>query len=77
MIRDPENGAAIEVEIWDLPETQWAAFIAGIPSPLGIGNVELADGTTVKGFSCETWALEGAQEVTSLGGWRSYIAQKD
>lgn len=76
MIRDAENGAAIEVEVWDLPKSQWAAFIEQIPSPLGIGNLELEDGSMVKGFSCEVWATEGAEEVTKYASWRSYLARR-
>ncbi len=74
MIRDNPNGAAIELEIWDLPKSQWAAFVAQIPAPLGIANIELADSTTVKGFSCETYATAEATEVTQHGNWRNYIA---
>jgi allophanate hydrolase len=44
-----------------------------IPSPLGIGNVELVDGRWVNGFICEGYGLEGARDVTGFGGWRSYI----
>lgn len=76
MIRNDKNGAAIEVEIWDLPKTQWATFIAGIPSPLGIGNIELEDGSIVKGFSCEAWATQDAEDVTEFGGWRAYLNSK-
>ena len=76
MIRDQANGAAIDAEIWNLPKAQWARFIDQIPSPLGIATVELEDGTTVKGFSCEAWALEGAEEVTSHGSWRAYLQTK-
>ncbi|MDQ8180571.1 allophanate hydrolase [Pelagicoccus sp. SDUM812005] len=73
MIRDPENGTSIELEIWQLPKTQWAAFIEQIPAPLGIGNIELADGSYVKGFTCESWATADAAEASSHGGWRAYL----
>ncbi|MBC2608187.1 allophanate hydrolase [Pelagicoccus albus] len=73
MIRDETNGGKIELEIWDLPKTQWAEFIAQIPSPLGIGNIELIDGQYVKGFLCESWATAGAKELTALGSWRVYL----
>ncbi len=73
MIRDEAAGAAIELEVWDLPKTQWAKFIEQIPSPLGIGNIELEDGSFVKGFSCEAWATANAPEATGLGGWRAYL----
>jgi allophanate hydrolase len=42
-----------------------------------IGSVNLLDGSTVKGFLCEPAALEGAADITHLGGWRSYLARKE
>jgi allophanate hydrolase len=45
-----------------------------IPSPLGIGTLQLADGSSVQGFICEPHALVGAQDITHFGGWRAYIA---
>jgi len=35
--------------------------------------VELADGRWVNGFICEGHALEGANDITSHGGWRAYL----
>ena len=49
-------------------------FVAGIPSPLLIGNVKLASGEWVKGFLCEEIALGSALEITNFGGWRTYLA---
>ena len=48
--------------------------MAQVPEPLGIGNVKVADGRSVKGFICEPLALEGATDITHFGGWRNYIA---
>lgn len=76
MIRDDSNGAAIEVEVWDLPVSQWGAFVDNTPSPLAIGTVELDDGASAKGFTCEYWATEGAEEITQLGSWRSYLENR-
>lgn len=73
MTRDSAKGAEIEVEIWDLPTTQWARFISQIQSPLGIGSIELHDGSFIKGFVCETWATISATEVTGLGSWRTHL----
>jgi len=73
MIRS-ENGASIEVEIWELAAAEFGMFVAGIPSPLLIGNVKLASGEWVKGFLCEDIALGGAREITNFGGWRTYLA---
>jgi allophanate hydrolase len=36
--------------------------------------VQLDTGEWVKGFICEPAALAGATEITSLGGWRNYLA---
>jgi allophanate hydrolase len=72
LIRDPEGGAAIEVEVWHLPLEQVGGFLAGIPAPLGLGSVELADGSWEKGFICEGYATAGAEDITHLGGWRAY-----
>jgi len=75
MIRDPGQGVALPVEIWRVPADQFGSFVAGIPAPLGIGQVELEDGRWVAGFICEPVGLEGAREITDLGGWRNYVAQ--
>ncbi len=69
------RGAAIELEVWALPQERFGDFIAGIPAPLGIGTVELEDGTTVKGFLCEAAGLAGAADITEFGGWRAYLAR--
>ncbi|MGE5153396.1 MAG: allophanate hydrolase [Bdellovibrio bacteriovorus] len=75
LIRQPEVGAEIEVEVWSLPVDQVGGFLAGIPAPLGLGSVELADGTWEKGFICEGFAVQGALDITRLGGWRAYANQ--
>ena len=74
LIRQAQGGASIEVEVWELPARQFGSFVAGIPAPLGIGTVELADGTLEKGFICEGFAVERARDITDLGGWRAYLA---
>ncbi|MCW5621900.1 MAG: allophanate hydrolase, partial [Burkholderiales bacterium] len=69
-----EGGASIEVEVWELPAAEFGSFVAGIPAPLGIGTLELEDGSTVQGFVCEAYAAQGAQDITQLGGWRGYLS---
>jgi allophanate hydrolase len=73
MIR-AENGASMEVEIWELAAAEFGTLVAAIPSPLVIGNVKLASGKWVKGFLCEEIALRDAREITNFGGWRAYLA---
>lgn len=71
-VADAEGGA-IEVEVWTLDAQGFGRFVAGIPAPLGIGTVRLADGTSPKGFLVEPQGLVGAKDITSLGGWRRYM----
>ena len=71
--RVASGGAAIAVEVWDVPVAQVGSFLALIPAPLGLGKVELADGSWVTGFICEGFALDAAQDVTQFGGWKAYM----
>ena len=68
------TGAAIDLEVWALPPVGFADFVASLPQPMAVGTVDLADGTSVAGFLCEPAGLEGARDITSYGGWRSYLA---
>jgi allophanate hydrolase len=70
------QGAAIEVEVYELPVTAFGSFVVEVPAPLAIGTVTLEDGSSVKGFVAEPRAIEGAQDITALGGWRAYMVQK-
>jgi len=67
-----DEGAAITVEVWDMPIANFGRFVAGVPTPLGIGSVQLQDGRSVKGFICEGHALTQARDITTFGGWRAY-----
>ena len=69
-------GARIALELWDMPIAHFGWFVAEIPAPLGIGTLELDNGSLVKGFICEPFALAGAQDISSFGGWRGYIASR-
>ena len=74
MQRVAEGGAAIELEVWDMPLAELGSFLALIPAPLGLGSVQLADGRVVHGFLCESHALAGARDISAFGGWRAYLA---
>jgi len=69
-----EGGASIEVEVYELDVEAFGGFVVEVPAPLAIGTVTLDDGSEVKGFVAEPRALNGAQDITALGGWRAYIA---
>ncbi len=68
------GGAAIAVELWDMPAGNFGSFMADVPAPLSIGTLQLEDGRLVKGFICEAAGLVDAQDVTAFGGWRAYLA---
>ena len=51
-------------------------FVAGIPAPLGIGTLLLADGTRPKGFLCEAEASAPRGISPPIGGWRAFMAAK-
>jgi allophanate hydrolase len=74
LLRVREGGAAIEVEVWRMPERLFGAFVAEIPPPLCIGSLELADGRQVKSFLAESAALADARDISEFGGWRAFLA---
>jgi allophanate hydrolase len=73
MIKRQTGGAAIRLEVWEMPLAAFGAFAASIPAPLGIGKVELADGMEVPGFVCEAYASEQSEDITAYGGWRQAV----
>jgi allophanate hydrolase len=70
------DGAAIELEVWELPRATFGDFFAGVAAPLCLGTVELEDGTRVAGFLCEGHAVNGADDISRFGGWRGYLARR-
>ena len=76
LIRVELDGAAIACEVWEMPASQFGSFVAGIPAPLGIGKLELADGSVVNGFICEGLGVATARDITEYGGWRAWLAQR-
>jgi allophanate hydrolase len=77
LIQVEEGGASIACEVWEMPAANFGSFVAGIPAPLGIGTLELADGSSVNGFICEGLGVADAQDITEYGGWRTWLAERD
>lgn len=73
LVRVPDGGSALELEVWRLPATEAGSFLAGIPSPLGLGRIQLDDGTDVCGFLCEQIAIRDKPDITEHGGWRTWL----
>lgn len=76
MLRVAEGGQAIQVEVWELPSRELGSFLTGIPAPLGLGKVQLADGRWETGFICDPYGLEGATDITEFGGWKAWLASR-
>lgn len=73
MIKRDSGGAAITLEVWEMPLHAFGGFVASIPAPLGIGKVELSDGTEVPGFTCEAYAAAISEDITAAGSWRNAV----
>ena len=73
VLAESGQGPAIEVEVWSMPLAELGSFVAGIPAPLGIGKVRLADGRLCPGFICEQSGIRGATDISHFGGWRAYL----
>jgi hypothetical protein len=71
-----EQGTAIKVEVWEMPESEFGSFVVRIPVPLGIGTITLASGENVQGFLCERYAIAGAEDISRYGGWRRYLRRE-
>ncbi len=77
VVRVEEDGASLPGEVWLLSPAALGTFLAAIPQPMALGEVELDDGRTVVGFLCEPIALNGASDITAAGGWRAYRESQD
>ncbi|HEY1723357.1 MAG TPA: allophanate hydrolase [Magnetospirillaceae bacterium] len=75
LLFDGLGAGGIELEVWALSASAFGSFVAAIPPPMGIGTIALDDGTAVKGFICEPYALKDAADITAFGGWRAYLKQ--
>ena len=71
LLKKKAGGSAFALELWEMPVASFGVFTSFIPAPLGIGKIELADGTEVSGFICEGYAEEGAEDISAYGGWRN------
>jgi allophanate hydrolase len=49
-------------------------FLAGLPAPMSLGVIELADGGAVTGFQCDPVAAARGVDITRYGSWPAYLA---
>ena len=68
-----EQGASLDLEIWELPISSLGTLLAEIPAPLGLGRVWLETGEDVCGFLCEFAETLGKRDITEFRGWRQAL----
>jgi hypothetical protein len=76
MLRTPGEGAAVDLEIWQVPREGLAGILLAEPAGLAVGKVVLQDGSIVLGVLGEPFLCAGRREITQFGGWRGYLASK-
>ena len=75
LLRVPDGGVAIAVEVWDMPTDAVGSFLALIPPPLGLGSIELADGRQRARLPLRSACARPAPtDISAHGGWRAYLA---
>lgn len=72
------SGTGIYLELFSLPIENVGRFLQQIPPPLGLGTVDLEDGTSVKGFICEGYVASSnsgfeVEEITQLQSWLEFL----
>ena len=68
-------GAPIAGEVWRLSPGGLGRMLAGLPAPMSLGQVELADGTWVVGFGCTAESAATGVDITATGGWVEALRQ--
>ena len=63
----------MEVELHELPVARVGELVPLLPSPLAVGRVELADGTSVAGLVCAQRPPD-AVDVTEHMSWPNYVS---
>jgi hypothetical protein len=76
MVRVRAGGAAIALEVWEVPAAGLVQILRAEPPGLCIGKVRLSDGGETLGVLGEPILCEGEREITRWGGWRAYTAAR-
>lgn len=76
MVKD-EEGAAIDVELYEISEEGMQEVLSKEPEGLTIKEITLIDGSKVQGVVGLPFIVEGRKEITKYGGWRNYLANKE
>jgi allophanate hydrolase len=74
VVRCTDGGAELAGERWVCSPAALGRFLAALPSPMGLGAVQLGDGTWETGFVCGDDAASTAPDITAAGSWRTHLA---
>lgn len=76
-VSDDEKQSKIELEVWEIPVSEFGSFVAMVPPPLTIGHVKLESGEVVKSFTCPESEVRGrkAIDISQYKGWRSFLCK--
>jgi len=74
VVRCADGGASLEGERWVCSPAALGRFLAALPAPMGLGSVQLADGTWETGFVCGDDAASAAPDITAARSWRTHLA---
>ena len=77
MLRVSQGGAALWLEVWEVPGEGILQIMNREPPGLSIGRVSLSDGRNVFGVLAEGYLVETEREITQYGGWRAYMANRN
>ena len=72
MQRVADGGAAIALEVWEVPTSGVATVLLQEPPGLVVGKIQLGDGAFILGVLGEAYACEEQREITEFEGWRRY-----
>jgi len=76
LVRCSEETVSLPGELWRMPIKNFGAFMLKIRFPLGISQIKLKNGETEYGFCCDHSGVGNCKEITHIGGWRKYLAEK-
>lgn len=76
LVEAPGDGAAIDVQIWDVQERDWEEIVASEPPEMIAAAVDIDDGRQVVTLlGARSWVeSKGAVDVTGYGSWAQYVS---
>lgn len=71
-----DGGTEVAVELYELDETALAVILSKEPPGLTIEKIRLYDNQEVYGVVGLPFIIKKGKDITSYGGWRNYIKNK-